>query len=160
MRKVLGVDIGGSGIKAAPVNTKKGELIKNRQRFPTPQPSTPEAVAETVADLVERFGWKGPIGCAFPAIVKGGVFHKNQLGRRKARARRRFAQTWAAREGRSLRLSQLSVAWAAAEGHHRREVEPCRAHGAACLPGRWTCQPATERRRPSSTRWPDCSTAT
>jgi len=53
------------------------------------------------------------------------------VARIEARARRRFPHTWAAREGRSLRLSDLSVAWAAAEGHHRQEVEPCRAHGIA-----------------------------
>ena len=73
MKKVLGVDIGGSGIKAAPVNTRKGELVEDRERIPTPQPSTPEAVAGTVAELVKHFGWEGPIGCAFPAIIKGGV---------------------------------------------------------------------------------------
>ena len=73
MKKILGIDIGGSGIKGAPVNIKKGELIGDRQRVPTPQPSTPDAVGDAVVELLKHFRWKGPIGCAFPAIMKGGI---------------------------------------------------------------------------------------
>jgi polyphosphate glucokinase len=72
---VLGVDIGGSGIKGAPVNTTTGELLQPRYRIPTPQPSRPEAVAEVVAEVVRHFGWIGPVGCTFPAIVQQGVVH-------------------------------------------------------------------------------------
>ncbi len=70
---ILGIDIGGSGIKGALVNIKKGKLLTERHRIPTPQPSTPEAVANTVAKLAKHFKWKGPIGCTFPAIIKKGV---------------------------------------------------------------------------------------
>jgi len=69
----FGVDIGGSGIKAAPVDAERGELVADRRRIPTPQPSTPEAVANVVAELVDGFGWSGPVGAAFPAVVRDGV---------------------------------------------------------------------------------------
>lgn len=68
--KILGIDIGGSGIKGAIVDTKKGKLITDRKRIPTPQPATPDAVLQTVAKLVEHFEWKGIIGCGFPAAVQ------------------------------------------------------------------------------------------
>jgi len=71
--EILGVDIGGSGIKGAPVNLKKGELTADRYRIATPQPSKPEAVAGVVKQIVDHFNWQGPIGCTFPAIVKNGV---------------------------------------------------------------------------------------
>jgi polyphosphate glucokinase len=70
---ILGIDIGGSGIKGAPVNVTTGELTAERYRLDTPQPSTPEQVGITVAELVKHFKWQGPIGCTFPAIVKHGV---------------------------------------------------------------------------------------
>ena len=71
--EILGIDIGGSGIKGAPVDTEKGEFALERRRIPTPQPAKPEAVAEVVAEIVHQFGWQGPIGCTFPAVVKNGV---------------------------------------------------------------------------------------
>lgn len=70
---VLGVDIGGSGIKGAIVDTVKGELVTERHRIPTPQPATPEAVAEVLKELVQHFDWTGPIGCGFPAAIQHGV---------------------------------------------------------------------------------------
>ena len=73
--RILGIDIGGSGIKGAPVNVKKGLLATERVRLPTPQPSTPDAVADTVASLVRHFRWKGPIGCTFPSVIKGGIVY-------------------------------------------------------------------------------------
>jgi len=73
MAHVLGVDIGGSGVKAAPVDTASGELIAERQKFETPQPSTPEAVTEVVQKLVTAFSWTGPTGITFPGVVVGGV---------------------------------------------------------------------------------------
>ncbi len=73
--EVLGVDIGGSGIKGAPVDTTTGQLLKPRHRIETPQPSTPDAVAEVVAEVVRQFEWNGPVGCTFPAIVQNGVVH-------------------------------------------------------------------------------------
>ncbi len=71
--QVLGIDIGGSGIKGALVDTSNGELVSERLRLETPQPATPEAVAATVAELVARFGWQGCIGCGFPAIIRNGT---------------------------------------------------------------------------------------
>lgn len=70
---VLGVDIGGSGIKGGLIDTKKGEMISERYRLETPQPATPTAVAETFKALVKHFDWKGPIGVGFPAIVQRGT---------------------------------------------------------------------------------------
>jgi polyphosphate glucokinase len=72
---VLGIDIGGSGIKGAPVDVLTGALTKERHRIPTPDPSTPENVAEVVAQIASHFNWHGPIGCTFPAIVRHGVVH-------------------------------------------------------------------------------------
>lgn len=64
--QMLGVDIGGSGIKGCLVDTATGELIGERHRLVTPQPATPAAVAHTLKALVEHFDWKGPVGCGFP----------------------------------------------------------------------------------------------
>jgi polyphosphate glucokinase len=69
----FGVDIGGSGIKGAPVDLHKGKLADDRLRIATPQPSTPEAVAEVVGEILDHFGWKGEFGCTFPAVVQHGV---------------------------------------------------------------------------------------
>ncbi|MEJ8280089.1 polyphosphate--glucose phosphotransferase [Pseudonocardia spirodelae] len=69
----LGIDIGGSGIKGAPVDLHKGRLAAERVRIPTPQPSTPEAVAGTVKEILDEFDWNGPFGCTFPAVVQHGV---------------------------------------------------------------------------------------
>src|SRR5688500_10763153 len=71
--EILGVDIGGSGIKGAPVDIEKGELLTKRYRIPTPQPATPEAVGDVVAQVVHHFNWQGPVGCTFPAVVIHGV---------------------------------------------------------------------------------------
>lgn len=73
MATKLGIDIGGTGIKGAPVDTATGELVAPRFRIPTPHPATPGAVAETVAEVAEHFDWTGPIGATFPAVVKDGV---------------------------------------------------------------------------------------
>lgn len=72
---VLGIDIGGSGIKGAPVNVFTGELTADRHRIRTPTASTPDNVAEVVAELVQHFAWQGPIGCTFPAIVRHGTVY-------------------------------------------------------------------------------------
>ncbi len=71
--KILGIDIGGSGIKGAIVDVKKGEFITERHRIETPTPSTPEAVADVVNELVKFFDYQGPIGCTFPAVIQHGV---------------------------------------------------------------------------------------
>lgn len=71
----FGIDIGGSGIKGAPVDLTTGELAAERLRIPTPQPATPDAVATTVAQLVRSFDLPAdtPIGVTFPAVVQHGV---------------------------------------------------------------------------------------
>jgi len=70
---ILGVDIGGSGIKGAIVDTLKGELVTERYRIETPQPATPEAIAAALAQLVIYFNWHGPVGCGFPAVIQHGI---------------------------------------------------------------------------------------
>jgi polyphosphate glucokinase len=69
----LGIDVGGTGIKGAPVDLDSGELTAERERVDTPDPATPQAVADVVARLVGRFDTPGPFGCALPAVVKDGV---------------------------------------------------------------------------------------
>lgn len=71
--EVLGIDFGGSGIKGAIVNTETGELVTERHRIVTPQPSTPEAVGDVIVELMEHFNWKGKVGIGVPAVVKSGV---------------------------------------------------------------------------------------
>jgi polyphosphate glucokinase len=72
---VLGIDIGGSGIKGAPVDLKTGELLADRLRIPTPNPSEPEAVAKVVKQICDHFAEfaDGPVGVTFPGVVTGGV---------------------------------------------------------------------------------------
>ncbi|MFK7969790.1 MAG: polyphosphate--glucose phosphotransferase [Bacteroidia bacterium] len=70
---ILGIDIGGTGMKGAPVNVHTGELLTERFRIPTPQPANPESMTATLKDIVDHFEWKGPIGCGFPAAVQLGV---------------------------------------------------------------------------------------
>ena len=60
--ETLGIDIGGTGIKGAIVNTITGELVTERYRIPTPKPATPDAVADTVKKIVDHFNWKGKVG--------------------------------------------------------------------------------------------------
>ncbi len=84
--EILGIDIGGSGIKGAPVNLETGELAYERYRLPTPDQARPEEVADTLKEVVEHFSWKGPIGAGFPAVVQNGVVrtaanvHKSWIG--------------------------------------------------------------------------------
>jgi polyphosphate glucokinase len=70
---VVGVDIGGTGIKAAPVHTGTGELAAERIRLPTPSPATPQAIAHVVGEALEHIGLPGPVGLAIPAVVRGEV---------------------------------------------------------------------------------------
>ncbi len=70
---VFGIDVGGSGIKGAPVDTETGELLAERVRIKTPRPATPEAIVGTAGEVVRQSGWDGPVGCGFPAVIKGGV---------------------------------------------------------------------------------------
>jgi polyphosphate glucokinase len=71
--EILGIDVGGSGIKGAVLETKKGELITERYRISTPKPATPNAVTETIEAIINKFDWQGPVGCGFPAAVKNEI---------------------------------------------------------------------------------------
>jgi polyphosphate glucokinase len=69
----IGVDIGGTGIKGAPVDAATGELTADRVRIETPRPATPDAIARVVGEVIERIGVDGPVGLTLPAVVRGGV---------------------------------------------------------------------------------------
>ena len=71
--EVLGIDIGGSGIKGALVNSETGEMLTKRFRIPTPESRKPKAMAEVVAQIVAHFDHKGPIGVGFPTVIKKGI---------------------------------------------------------------------------------------
>lgn len=73
MNAILGIDVGASGIKGALVDLENGRLSGERFRVPTPQPSTPDAMAAAFAEIIAFFNYKGPVGCGFPALVKNGV---------------------------------------------------------------------------------------
>lgn len=72
MSVILGIDIGGSGIKGAPVDTQTGQLVAERHRIPTPEGARPDDVKGVVAELVRHFGHAGPVGVTFPGIVQRG----------------------------------------------------------------------------------------
>lgn len=71
--QILGIDIGGTGIKSAIVETKTGELITERKRVATPRPATPDAIGQTLKEVVEQHEWSGPIGIGFPAAIQHGI---------------------------------------------------------------------------------------
>ena len=72
----FGIDFGGTGIKGAPVDLENGEFAAERERFRTPSPSTPKAVAEVFVELLEKFpDSRGPVGVTVPAVVRHGVVH-------------------------------------------------------------------------------------
>lgn len=71
--RAFGIDIGGSGIKGAIVDTDSGALVTPRTRIVTPQPSTPDAVADVVAHMIAGAGWDGIVGAAFPAVIQHGI---------------------------------------------------------------------------------------
>jgi polyphosphate glucokinase len=71
--EILGIDVGGSGIKGAPVNTEAGQLLAERIRIKTPPGAEPGPVAEVAAEIVRRFDWHGPVGIGFPSAVKHGI---------------------------------------------------------------------------------------
>lgn len=71
--EILGIDVGGSGIKGAPVNTETGQLTADRIRIKTPKEAEPQPVADVVAQIAQAFEWKGRIGIGFPAPIKSGI---------------------------------------------------------------------------------------
>ncbi len=75
MAKALGIDIGGTGIKGALVDTVTGELITNRVKLPTPDGGSPKGIVDTVVALIEKIGGLDdgvPVGVCFPAVVRNG----------------------------------------------------------------------------------------
>lgn len=84
--EILGIDIGGTGIKGALVDTKTGNLTTERHRIATPKPATPEKVANTIQKMVNHFNWKGLVGCGFPTPLQhgkcltGGNLHETWKG--------------------------------------------------------------------------------
>lgn len=71
--KILGIDVGGTGIKGAVIDTAAGELAGERIRIESPRPATPESVGGVIRSLVEHHRWSGPIGIGFPAAIQHGV---------------------------------------------------------------------------------------
>lgn len=71
--EVLGIDIGGSGMKGALVNVTTGEMTTKRFRVPTPKSRKPQEMAKVIREIAEHFNYKGPIGCGFPSVVKHGI---------------------------------------------------------------------------------------
>ena len=75
--EILGIDVGGSGIKGAIVDAETGMLLTEKHRIPTPKGAKPKDVADEIAELVKHFNWKGKVGCGFPAIISHGVALSN-----------------------------------------------------------------------------------
>ncbi len=76
MAEILGIDVGGTGIKGAIVDTEKGEFISKKIKYGTPKPSTPESVMVVINQLIDDMNWRGkPFGCGFPSIIKEGICH-------------------------------------------------------------------------------------
>ncbi|MFP2996388.1 polyphosphate--glucose phosphotransferase [Spongiivirga sp. MCCC 1A20706] len=71
--EVLGIDVGGSGIKGAIVNTETGQLVTERHRIPTPKGAKPDDVAQEIKEMLEHFQWTGKVGVGFPAVILNGV---------------------------------------------------------------------------------------
>lgn len=71
--QIFGVDIGGSGIKGAPVDLDRGDLATERHKVLTPRPATPDSVADKVREVVEHFSWSGPVGATFPGVITAGT---------------------------------------------------------------------------------------
>jgi len=84
--EILGIDVGGTGIKGAIVNIETGELVSEKHRIPTPKGAMPSDVAEEIAEMVHHFNWKGKVGCGFPSIIFHGKvmsasnIHKSWIG--------------------------------------------------------------------------------
>ncbi len=76
MKKILGIDVGATGVKGAIVDLSKGEFASERIKYATPTPATPEAIAETIKKILTDLEWKkNPMGIGFPALVKNGICH-------------------------------------------------------------------------------------
>ena len=93
---MLGIDIGGTGIKGAPVDLATGKLTAERLRIPTPQPSTPSAVAGVVGEIVRHFAGHDRFGCTLPSVVRDGV----------ALTAANIDKSWIGTDGRNLLAMQ------------------------------------------------------
>jgi len=71
--RVLGIDIGGSSIKGAPVDTGTGRLLAGRFKIETPLPLSPEEMADAAGMIAAHFRWRGPVGIGFPGVVRAGA---------------------------------------------------------------------------------------
>ncbi|MFD4368282.1 polyphosphate--glucose phosphotransferase [Rhodococcus sp. NPDC058521] len=91
-RTGFGIDVGGSGIKGGTVDLATGELIGERIKIATPQPSTPEAVARTAAEIAAEAAWDGPLGITLPSVVTNGL----------ARSAANIDKSWIGTDARSL----------------------------------------------------------
>lgn len=73
---MLGIDVGGTGIKGALVDMNKGEFVSDKVKYKTPSESGPKEVLEVIKKLIKDLDWKGkPFGCGFPSIIKNNVAH-------------------------------------------------------------------------------------
>ena len=72
MKEILGIDVGGTGIKAALVDVESGALQTDRHRVETPRPATPDTMSIAITQLLREFDYQGPVGCCFPTIVVDG----------------------------------------------------------------------------------------
>ncbi len=72
---ILGIDIGGTGIKVAPVDIIQGKILEDPRKEATPRPATPESVVSVLKKMVKSVHWEGPVGCGFPGIVKNGIIY-------------------------------------------------------------------------------------
>ena len=98
--EVLGIDIGGSGIKGAPVDVTTGTLAKERFKVPTPQPALPDAVAAAVGTVAAEFSWSGPAGITFPGVVTRGII----------RTAANLDPAWIGVDGRDLFITAAGLA--------------------------------------------------
>jgi len=76
MKEILGIDVGATGTKGAIVDTKKGVLVTERFKLPTPKGKKPDAMANVINEICQRFNWKDqPVGIGFPAVIKNNICH-------------------------------------------------------------------------------------
>ena len=81
--EVLGLDVGGSGIKGATVDIVTGKLVSERIRIPTPDPSPPDKITAILLEIINHFRWSGPVGCGFPAVIhEGKIFTASNIDKK------------------------------------------------------------------------------
>src|SRR3990167_3154845 len=87
---ILGIDVGGSAVKGAPVDVRRGKYLAERLRLPLRDQARPADIARAVARIAKHFKWRGAIGCGFPAAIRGGGaltaanIHKSWIGKNVA----------------------------------------------------------------------------